>query len=268
MFVDTHCHLNMIAKKKFDTSLSNEHLEHIETIIDQAKQNRVEKIINIGTSLVESTNSINIAKKFENVFTSVGIHPSDCSSAWKKDFKEIEKFAKEKEANKIVGIGEVGLDFYHKPFYKDRQSDAFKAQIELALENDLALIIHVRDASQEVLRILEEYSNDISRGVIHCFSHPRDFANIILDWGFYVGINGPITYSKNDEFRAIVANITLDRIILETDAPFLPPQQHRGKQNLPSYIPIIAQKLAEVKGISVDEVEAATTDNAEKLFRI
>ncbi len=267
MFIDTHCHLNMIVKKGFDTPLTQNHFLMIEHILKQARKEGVEKIITIGTSIIESQNSIFIAKRFEKVFAVVGLHPCDCTTDWQKDFLEIEKLVKKKESNKIVGIGETGLDFFHKPFNKQRQIDAFKAHIELALQNDLSIVVHVRESGQEVLQILDEYKNEI-KGVIHCFMHKKDFANIVLQWGFYVGLNAPITYPKNQWFCDFIPDIPLDKILLETDSPFLPPQQFRGKQNLPSYIPIFAKVIADLKGIELSGLEKVTTLNAEKLFGI
>ncbi len=268
MFIDTHCHMNMMGKKEFDVLLKEEHFPKIKEVVEVALQNGIEKIINVGTSLPESINCVEIAKRFDNVFAIVGIHPCDATKDWMQDFKEIKKLVQRKEELKIVGIGEIGMDFYHKPFDKDRQRDAFKAQIELALENDLPISFHVRDAADEFLRALEEYVKEIKGGVIHCFCQKQDFADVVLGWGLYVGIDGPITYPKNDWFREIVADIPLNRILLETDAPFLPPQQFRGKQNHPAYIPIFAQTVADLHNVSLEKLAEVTTNNAENLFSI
>ena len=165
-----------------------------------------------------------------------------------------------------MAIGEVGLDFYHKPFDAPRQRDCFKAHIELALEHNLALSIHVREAGQELLRVLDEYHKQIKRAVIHCFSQPQDFADEVLKWGFYLGIDAPITYPKNELLRSVVINAPLTSLVLETDAPFLPPQALRGKKNHPAYIAMFAGVIADLKGVSVEEVAAVTTKNAQKLF--
>lgn len=268
MFVDTHCHLNMLVKKEFDTLLTPDQLAAVGPILQDAANAGVEKIINIGTSLPESINSVEIAKRYPSVFATVGLHPCDCTESWYNDFKELEKLVKNKEANKIIGIGEVGLDFYHKPFFRQRQEDAFKAQIELALEHQLPLSIHVRDAGQELLEVLEPYVKNIKGAVIHCFSQSQDFANIVLGWGFYVGIDAPIAYPKNETLREVVKNIPLSHIILETDAPFLPPQQYRGKPNHPAYIPLFATTIADLKGVTLAVVRDVTTTNVKKLFGI
>ncbi|MCB9493475.1 MAG: TatD family hydrolase [Epsilonproteobacteria bacterium] len=269
MFVDTHCHLNIVVKKEFDQPLQPQHFPLLKDIIAQASEAGVKKIINVGTSLVESQNCVAIAREFDSVFATVGIHPCDCGSGWLHDFKKIEDLVKHKKENNIVAIGETGLDFYHKPFFTQRQVDAFKAHIELAIEHDLPLVIHVRDSGEKVLEVLEPYaSKKMVRGVIHCFMQDEAFAKVVCDWGLYVGIDGPINYPKNEQLREVVKSIDLDHIILETDAPFLPPQQFRGKQNRPAYIPLIAQSLADVKQIDVADVERITTRNALTLFMV
>jgi len=267
MFIDTHAHIDMMVKRPSNSPLQSEHFESIKTIIQESEVAGVTKIINIGTGVAESLNSIAIAKRFENVWTTVGIHPCDLSDSWRRNFDEIVALATGKQQNKIVGIGETGLDFYHKPFNKQRQADAFRAHIELALKKNLPLVVHMRDSADETLKVLEEYAADL-RGVNHCFCQEQYVADQLLDWGFYLGIDAPITYPKNHEFREIVKNLPLDSILLETDAPFLAPQQHRGKQNSPAYIPLFAQTIADLKDISLQEVASKTTENAESLFGI
>ena len=274
MFIDTHCHLSTMDKIEFDKILSEDKFFEIDKVLENSLNAGVAKIITIGTSLIESMNACTIAKRYENVFATVGIHPSDLSDNWREDLKDIENLIKDKEQNKIVAVGEIGLDyfrkqydFFHNEFGKAKQSDAFKAQIEMALKYNLPIVIHSRDASEDLLKILEEYKKEL-RGVLHCFSHEKYFAEIICEWGFYFGINGLITYPKNNEIREIVSNLPLDRILLETDAPFLPPQNLRGQKNYPSYIPMFAQTIAELKKITLSELEQVTTKNAEKLFGI
>ncbi len=268
MFIDTHCHLNMIVKENFDRLLTDDELKAVQTDIEQAKAAGVTTIINVGTSLVESLNCIELARRYKEVFATVGIHPCDATITWRDDFKTIVQKVKTAASLRVVGVGEVGLDFYHKPFDKQRQKDCFKAHIELALEHDLALSIHVREAGEELLYVLEEFSKQIKRAVIHCFSQNQDFANVVLGWGFYLGIDAPITYPKNELLRNVVTNTPLTSLVLETDSPFLPPQELRGKKNHPAYLPKFVQVIADLKGVSVEEVAAVTTSNAKKLFRL
>ncbi len=268
MFIDTHCHLNMMIEKQEEQALNEDDIKKIKQICNQANANDVGKMINIGSSLQDSIDSITIAKQISCVWAVVGIHPYDCTHDWQEKLSEIKKLIKNRSENKIVGIGECGLDFYRKPYNEQIQKSAFKYQIELALENNLPMVIHVRDAADEALKILDEYIKNNPRGVLHCFSQNMDFAKQVLDWGLYIGIDGHITYPKNDALRETIKNVPLDRLLLETDAPFLPPQQFRGKQNSPAYIPLIAQFIADLRGIKLKELEQATTQNAQDLFGI
>jgi TatD DNase family protein len=264
MYVDTHCHLNIMAKRKFETPLSKEDFSKINVILEASQENHVTKIITIATSLMETKNTLLISQKHENVFGAIGIHPCDGQENWKEEFTKIESMLSEK---KIIALGETGLDFYHKPFFAQRQIDLFKKHIETAVQQSLPLVIHSRNAIDEVLKTIEPYKNEVT-GVFHCFSESKEIAKTILNWNFFMGIGGPITYPKNESLRETVKEIPLEHLLLETDAPFLPPQGYRGKENHPKHIPLIAQKIAEIKRISIEKIAAQTTKNAEKLFRI
>lgn len=268
MLVDTHCHINMMVKKTFDVLLTADEIRNAREIIEQARTNQVTRIINVGTSLPESINCVALARAYNNVWAAIGIHPNDCTDRWKDDLAELEKKLSEKEHNKIVAIGECGLDMHYPEYNLARQQDAFKYQINMALEHDLALIVHTRDAYDETLRILEEYRGDISRGIIHCFSEDLKFAEMVIEWGFSIGIGGAVTYPKNNTLREVALKTGLEKIVLETDAPFLPIQSMRGKQNHPQYIHDIAQYLSHLKQCSFDEVALITTNNALRIFAI
>lgn len=270
MFVDAHCHLNMMVNKKQDVPLIESDYKIIEDIFFQAAKEGVEKIVNVGTSVPECLNSIALARRITGVYATVGIHPCDCrdlnGTAVTDALGSIKKMCLDKEANKIVAIGEIGLDFYHKPYSQQQQEYFFKTQLEMALEYNLPVVIHTRDSIDETLKIIQQYVGSGVRGTFHCFSQSEDIAKIILDWGFYIGLNGPITYPKNESMRQMFKNIPLERILLETDSPFLPPQQFRGQQNSPKYIPIIAQALAQIQGKDLVCVRDVTTKNAIDLF--
>lgn len=278
MLIDTHCHINMMVKNSFDTPLQESDIPKAQTIVEQAQEHDVKVIINVGTRKIENANCILLAQTFPSVFATVGIHPND-SDTWQEDFELLKKWVLHKEEHKIVGIGECGIDMHYPDYNLSRQQDAFKAQIELALEHDLALIVHSRDAYDETLRILEEYKKDLNPrlrqgfdgpggAVMHCFSYDNAFADTVTSWDFMLGIGGTVTYPKNNELRAIVQNIPLQYIVLETDAPFLPPQTMRGKQNHPQYIADIAKYIAQLRGESFDVIAQQTTHNAMKLFRL
>jgi len=265
MLIDTHCHINMMVKSTFDTPLQESDIPLAQKIVDVAHAHNVTLIINVGTRAIENQNCILLARTFESVFATVGIHPND-SDEWKEDFELLKKWIQHKEKNKIVGIGECGIDMHYPDYNLNRQRDAFKAQIELALEHNLALVVHSRDAYDETLHILQEYKNNTMRATMHCFSYDQAFAQTVIDWNFVLGIGGPITYPKNEELRTIVKNIDLKHIVIETDAPFLPPQAIRGKQNHPKEIATIAQYIAELKHETFENVAAQTTKNALSLF--
>lgn len=268
MLVDTHCHINMIVKTKFDVLMQNNEVEMAQEILYDAQSFGISRIINVGTSLIESKNCITLAKRFPNIYASIGIHPNDLSEKWKEELNSLKKFLINKQENKIVAIGEIGIDMYRPGFNLQKQQDAFKVQIEMALENDLAIIVHSRNAPEETLKTLEEYSNDISRCVVHCFSEDLGFANQVILWGFYIGIGGTITYPKNNVLREVVQKINLKNVVLETDAPFLPPQIIRGKQNQPKYIKTIAEFIAELRNEDLEKIAQQTTKNAFALFNL
>lgn len=265
--IDTHCHINMMVKPTFDTPIEQTDLPLSEIIIQEAHSNGVSTIINVGTRSIENQNCILLARTFDSVFATVGIHPND-SDTWKEDFALLKKWVSSKEENKIVGIGECGIDMHYPDYNLKRQHDAFKAQIELALEHDLALVIHSRNAYDETLRILEEYKNEITRATMHCFSYDQSFAQIVIGWNFVLGIGGTITYPKNNELRSVVKNMDLKNMVLETDAPFLPPQAIRGKQNHPKEIATIAQYIAQLRNETIEIIAQETTKNALRLFNL
>ena len=269
-YVDTHCHINMMIKKAFDVQLTQDEIDAAKTIIDQAANVGVDTILNVGTSLPESMNCVELARTYASCYAAVGIHPNDCTSTWRDDLLQMQKLWFQHDGHrsffKIVAIGEIGLDKHYPGYDLDRQIDAFKAQVEWALKYNLPVIIHTRDAQDQTLKILQTYQSDNLRGVIHCFSEDQAFADDAIKLGFHIGIGGTLSYPKNSTLRAVMHDMPLQRIVLETDAPFLPPQSMRGKQNSPIYIPMIAQHLAEVRGVSLEEVANVTTANARTLF--
>lgn len=268
MLIDTHCHINMMVKSTFDTILTEAEVAQAQAIVDQATVQEVNTIINVGTSLPESLNCVALAKRYDAIFAAVGIHPNDCTAKWRDELHDIEDLLRNKEHNKIVAIGECGLDMHYPDYNIARQKDAFKAQIELSLEYDLALIVHTREAGEETMRALEEYKGQLKHGVIHCFSEGVSFADFTVEMGFVLGVGGAITYPKNNQLRDVVKHVPLDCIILETDAPFLPPQFMRGKKNNPAQIAAVAAYVAELLGVSVEQVSNTTTATAQRLFML
>lgn len=269
MLIDTHCHVNIMVKKNFDQPLTEQELLAARTIINEATKHQVATIINVGTSLIESNNCIELAHHYSECFAAIGIHPNDCTSTWQKEVKIFNSWLKDKnKSKKIVAIGEIGIDKHYPEYNLQRQQDAFKAQIELALEFELPIIVHTRQAPKETLQCLDEYRRNNLNGVIHCFSEDNSFANeVINNFNFFLGIGGTLTYPKNEYLRSIFSLISLDHIVLETDAPYLPPQVIRGKKNHPQSIQLIAQYLAELRNESFETIAQTTTHNAKTLFK-
>src|SRR3990167_4952400 len=233
MLTDTHCHLNMCIKKEFDVLLPPCFQEMVEPFIQEAQKKSVTTIINVGTSVIESKNCIALAHAFPGtLYATIGTHPNDGDKeSWQHDvatYRELlqhDRQDTEKKEKIIVGIGETGLDFYREGYDKELQYALFKEQIEIALEYSLPIIVHTRHAHDEVLKVIAEYKQHNLRGIIHCFSEEQTFAQHAIDLGFLLGIGGTITYPKNEYLREVVRTVGLDAIVLETDAPFLPPQE-------------------------------------------
>lgn len=265
MLIDTHAHINLLVTD-FDTPITSDSFSEINKILEISHKSNVTNIINVGTNLIESKNSIILANNFSSVFAAIGIHPTDWHADFKKDLAEFKTLLKDHE--KIVAIGECGLDLYHQNISLEKQIALFHAQIEIALCYKKPLIIHSRDAYEQTLKILEEYHKEPLKGVIHCFSYDYDFACTVTDWNFVLGIGGTITYPKNHELRTAVKKINESSLVLETDTPFLPIQSMRGKKNHPQYILNIAQYIAELKEIELQNVATQTTKAAKKLFNI
>lgn len=267
MFIDTHCHINLLVKQEFEKELSHEEIQLASKVIFDAEKKNVSTLINVGTSLIESMNCIALAQTYTPAYATIGIHPNDCSKEWKNELITLTKLLSNPK-NKIVGIGETGLDFYRPGYDKQRQIDAFHAHIELALKYNLGLVIHSRAATEELFRCLERYRTEPLRAVLHCFSETLDYAQQARAWNLYLGIGGTITYPKNESLRSIIQTLGIDGIVLETDTPFLPPQHMRGKQNHPQEISTIAHFIAELLAINVDIIAQKTTSNAQNLFTL
>lgn len=266
MLIDTHCHINLIIKEKFDTPIEQNDFALVENIIKSAESKGVNRFITIGSSLQESLNCIALAQKFPKIFATIGIHPGDCTKEWSKELSLLASHLHRTPTNIIVGIGECGIDRHDPDHNLQRQLDAFKAHIELALNHQLPLVIHSRDAADETLTCLSSYAKDHIKGVVHCFSEDLSYARDIVKLGFLIGVGGTITYPKNEKLRNVVQNISLESILLETDSPWLPIQSMRGKKNEPQYIADIAEFIAQLHHVHTATVAQITTTNALNLF--
>ncbi len=254
--IDSHCHLNMEFYK-------NDYQE----VAKRAFENGVKKLIMIGTNFQDSQRGIQIANEISYAYTSIGWHPHDVKEIG--NLKNLMKIMKLAEEKKVIAYGEIGLDYFKKYSPIDIQQKFFRYQIGIAKELNLPIIIHDRDANRDVVKILKEEKAYKVGGVIHCFSGELEYAKKVIDMNFYISFPGTITFKKNiEKAKKLIKNIPLNKILIETDSPFLTPEPFRGKRNEPAYVKYVAEKIAEFKNISFNEVAKTTTENCLKLFKI
>lgn len=252
--IDSHAHLD---DDRFE--------EDRDLVIKSLKENGIELAINIGADLKTSYNSVELAKQYDNIYAAVGIHPHSAREADKTALEEIEKMAKE---NKVVAIGEIGLDYYYDHSPRDVQRKCFKDHLELAKRLNLPVVIHSRDASQETFDIIKEAQDGSLKGVLHCYSGSLEMAIEYIKLGFYISFAGPITFKNARVVKEVAEGISLDKLLIETDCPYLTPEPFRGKRNEPKYVKYVAEEIARIKGVRVEEVVEAATRNTKELFNI
>lgn len=233
-------------------------------VIEDARQEGVTEIITIGVDIESCQKNLSYAEQFNNVYTAVGFHPHESKRMKDKELLLLEKMAAHP---KNVAIGEIGLDYYYNHSSPEEQGKAFKKQIDLANKHNLPIVIHDRDAHQETMAVLTKQAQG-KKVVLHCFSGDLPMAEWCVEQGFYFGIGGVVTFKNASLLARVVKEIPLQNILLETDSPFLTPHPFRGKPNEPKYIPFIAQKIAQLKEITVEEVARVTTENARYFFGI
>ena len=253
-FIDSHAHLYF-----------PEYADDLSAVLERARANGVSKILTVGTTLNDSQASLELAKKHPFIYATAGIHPHEAVSACKDTLAKIRQLS---EHEKVVAIGEVGLDYHYEHSPRDIQKRVFYDFIEMAKDCKLPLIIHTREAEADTMDIITSQRAGDAGGVIHCFSGSLDMAKSCVDAGFYISIPGIVTFNKATNVHDVVRNIPIDRMLIETDSPFLAPVPFRGKRNEPSYVVKVAEKVAELKGLTLEDVARITTLNAEKLFDI
>ncbi|MFI5323719.1 MAG: TatD family hydrolase [Thermodesulfobacteriota bacterium] len=251
MLIDTHAHLDS--------------LEDVPGSIARARENGIESIIAISSDLTSSKNTISISEKYGNVFAAVGIHPHASRGADDTSLREIEDLT---GTDKVVALGETGLDYHYLNSERDAQTISLKEHINIANRAGLPLVIHVRDADHDLIQILKSERVSDRTGVIHCFTGNYETAKNYLDLGFYISFSGIVTFKKSEEIRDAAKRIPHDRILIETDSPYLAPVPLRGKTNEPANVKYVAETIAETRGISLEEIAELTTGNAERLFQI
>jgi TatD DNase family protein len=254
LLIDTHCHLDMIGDSR-----------DLEKTVASAHSCGIEYIVTIGIDYKSSIKAVEIAQRFKNVSATIGIHPHDAESADRKVYEKLSLLTEQLE-NKIVGYGEIGLDYVKNYSPRDIQLKQFVYQLNLAKDLNLPVIIHDREAHEDTLRILRETAPFPAGGVMHCFSGDTELARQVLELDFHISIPGVVTFKNAAGLRNVVYEIPLDKLLLETDGPFLTPVPFRGKPNRPEYLIYTALKVAEIRDIPFSEVAEATTKNAKQLF--
>ena len=243
---------------------SSQFHEDREELLNSMKENGVGTILNSGASWKSVTEVVELAEKYPFIYAAVGLHPDEVGDLNEERFEFLKKQC---QHEKVVAVGEIGLDYYWDNESHEVQKEWFVRQLNLARELDLPVIIHSREAAEDTLNIMKDHGNGL-RGVIHCFSYSKELAEEYIKMGFHIGIGGVVTFKNGKKLKEIATSIPLERILLETDCPYLAPEPHRGKRNSSLYIPHIAQEIADLRGITYEEVVAQTEMNARNLFRI
>ncbi len=254
MFFDSHAHYN---DERFEADR--------DALLSQMQENHVSYIMNACSDLREMQNILPLTERYPFIYAAVGVHPHEAAHMRQADLEELKKYA---ALPKVKAIGEIGLDYYYDFSPRDVQKKWFAAQVEAAKELDMPVIIHDRDAHQDTMDILRAHGVRDVGGVFHCYAGSVEMAREVLDWGMYIAFGGSLTFKKAVRPAEVAAYVPLDRILIETDCPYLTPEPHRGKRNSSLYIHYVAEKLAEIKGVSVEKIAAQTCENAKKCFRI
>ena len=256
MIFETHAHYD---DERFE--------EDRDALITSMPERGVGTIINVGASIESTKTTLALSEKYPFVYAAVGVHPSDISGLNEETFAWLREQTKKE---KVVAVGEIGLDYYwdKEPEVQKQQRYWFAEQMKLAREASLPVIIHSRDAAADTMEVMKSVHAEEIPGVIHCYSYSKEMAQEFIKMGYYIGVGGVVTFKNAKKLKETVQEIPLERILLETDCPYMAPEPHRGERNDSSYIPFVIEKIAELRGITPEAVEQATRENAEKLFRI
>lgn len=254
MLFDTHVHLN---DDQFD--------EDLEEVIERARENGVERVVVVGFDEKTIKRAIELIDTYDFMYAAIGWHPVDAIDLTDSYLEWIEELTAHP---KVVAIGEIGLDYHWDKSPKDVQQVVFRRQIQLAKKLNLPIIIHNREATEDVVTILEEEGAAGVGGIMHCFSGSPETAKRCLDMNFYISLGGPVTFKNAIKPKEVAKAVPLDRLLIETDCPYLAPHPYRGKRNEPSYVRLVAEQIADLKEVSFEEVAKATTENANRLFKI
>ena len=253
MLFDSHAHLD---DEKF--------ADDREAVIARAKENGVTHIINIGADMESSARSVALASQYETVYAAVGVHPHEAEKVVAADYDQLAEWT---ELDKVVAIGEIGLDYYYDLSPRDLQKEVFIRQLDVARQMHMPIVIHDRDAHGDTMAILKREGKGLI-GVVHCFAGSLEMANELIKMGWYIGCDGPVTFKNAAKLPEIMTKIPLERLLIETDSPYLTPVPLRGKRNEPAYVRFVAEHIAALRGISGEELAKVTTKNVCDLFHI
>ena len=254
MIFETHAHYD---DAKFDTDR--------EMLLAELPQRGISPVINVGSSIATTKTTLSLAQEYPFLYAAVGVHPSDVDDLNEDTYAWLRQ---QTTLQKTVAVGEIGLDYYwdKEPEVQNAQRYWFRRQMELARETNLPVIIHSRDAAADTMEVMKEVHAEEIPGVIHCYSYSREMAQEFIKMGYYIGVGGVVTFKNAKKLKETVEAIPLERILLETDCPYMAPEPHRGTRNDSSNIPFVIAKIAELKGITAEEVERVTEENAGRLF--
>lgn len=254
MIFDTHAH--------YDDEAFNEDRE---AVIKSLAAAGVETVVNIGASMASSETTLELTRNYPFIYGTAGVHPSETAELDEEKFQRLKEIVREP---KIVAVGEIGLDYYWEKPAHDIQKNWFERQLELAREVNLPVVIHSREAAKDTLEIMKAAKAGDVGGVIHCFSYGKDMAREYLDMGFFLGIGGVLTFKNAKKLREVVEYAPMAQLVLETDSPYMAPEPNRGKRNTSANLPYVVNMMAEIKGLSPEDVIAATEKNARRLYRM
>ncbi len=256
MIFETHAHYE---DEKFD--------EDRHTLLASMRKYGIGHIVNVGSTIETSIKSIELAEQYDMAYAAVGVHPSEIACL---DETGMELLANQAKHPKVAAIGEIGLDYYWEkdPAVREKQKDWFRRQLALAKDVQLPVIIHSRDAAEDTLAIMKEAYQMQIPGIIHCFSYSAELAQEYVRMGYYIGVGGVVTFKNAKKLKEVVSSVPLQSLLLETDCPYMAPEPYRGKRNSSLYLPYIAEKIAEIKGCTAEEVIAVTEQNAFDIYRI
>lgn len=254
MLIDSHAHLD-------DDRFHKDR----EEVINSLKENGISLVINPGSDLQSSISAVKLSEQYDNIYAAVGVHPHSASEMDEGTIEILKAFGKRE---KVIAIGEIGLDYYYDNSPRDVQRKWFKRQMELAKELNLPIIVHSREANQETFDMIKDESDGKLIGVLHCYSGSPEMAKEYVKLGFYISLAGPVTFKNAKMPKEVAKVVPIDRLLVETDSPYLTPEPHRGKRNEPLYVRHVAAMIAELRGMTIDDLSRATSENTKRLFNI